>query len=530
VAPMNIRNVSVAPAFSSHEISEGSPATSLVDNAPQTEAAAGATASTTSISLSEAFLSPLPASILDAVRLNPQPSPLNVPAGSIVFAAGIAAIKTPSTGGRAVDAVIEAQLLDRAQKAGLDSDEVARLKQILDTSPDFKADAKLLDQILPADVNDPFMPNGDRALRTFMDLDEQRRAHPDRITPDIVATLVTGVARSRGDLGLEGVLGEDSADRAARALIEMPQADYDTIKGVLNQAGRGGDVYSDAETERDLILKAVAAREDAYAHPSVIDKVTGLPMTETGDIVNFANTIRGQNRDDLLFRTTVASNDDVLQQRYADSCTPTTLEMLKAEADPIYAWKLHNEDVSSFGLGGFIAQEQAQLMNEAGGMVVPFALLQQWQQLANSGDPMVAAIAKNMLRTLERQGANLEGLANSFDSDTTGRDYHETTLSDDAASRAQAADYMAKLVSEGVDVPIAVEWTNRNWMNPLSSVDTGMSHALLITDVRGHGDSTVFTISDPGTGSTYEVSRKDLISGNTQFGNDGTGRLLAFDW
>jgi len=530
VTLMNIRTVSVALAFSSHESREESSATSTTDSASEAAAPASAMAGATNLGLSEALLSPLPPSILDAVRLNPRPSPLNVPSDATPVAAGIAAVKTTSTGERAVDAVIEAQLLDRAQKAGLSSDEVARLKQILDSSPDFKADAKLLDQILPEDPNDPFMPNGDRALRTFMDLDEQRRAHPDRITPDIVATLVTGVARSRGDLGLEGVLGEDSADRAARALIEMPQADYDAIQGALKQAGHGGDVYSDAETERDLILKAVAAREEAYAHPSLIDKVIGPTMTETNDIVAFANTIRGQNRDDLLFRTTVASGDDVLRQRYADSCSPTTLEMLKAEADPIYAWKLHNEDVSSLGLGGFIAQEQAQLMKEAGGMVVPFALLQQLQQLANSGNPVIAAMAKNMLNTLEKQGANLEGLANSFDSDATGRDYHETTLSDDPASRAQAADYMAKLVSEGVDVPIAVEWTNRNWMNPLSSVDTGTSHALLLTDVRGHGDATMFVISDPATGSTYEVSRKDLISGNTQFGDDGRGRLLAFDW
>jgi len=528
VTIINIRNVSVALAFTSHESNEDTPATPSTHDAAETGALASAPASTTNASLSEALLSPLPSSILDVVRLNPRPSPLNVPSDSIAVTAGLVA-KTPSTGERAVDAVIEGQLLDRARKAGLDSDEVARLKQILDTSPDFKGDAKLLDQILPEDPNDPFMPNGDRALRTFMDLDQLRREHPDRITPDVVATLVTGVARSRASLGLEGVLGEDSADRAARALIEMRQSDYDAIKGALNQAGHGGDVYSDAETERDLILKAVAAREEAYAHPSLIDKV--MPTnTETTDIVNFANTIRGQNRDELLFRTTVASQGDVLQQRYADSCTPTTLEMLKAEADPIYAWKLHNEDVGSLGLGGFIAQEQAQLLKQAGGMVVPFALLQQMQQLANSGNPIIAAAAKAMLDKLERQGAPLEGLANSFDSDTTGRDYHETKVSDDPASRTQAADYMAKLVSEGVDVPIAVEWTNRNWMNPLRSVDTGMSHALLVTDVRGHGDDTVFTISDPGTGSTYEVSRRDLIAGNTQFGDDGKGRLCAFDW
>jgi hypothetical protein len=295
-------------------------------------------------------------------------------------------------------------------------------------------------------------------------------------------------------------------------------------------------VYSDAETERDLILKAVAAREQAYYHPSVIDRVAAPTMFETRDIVDFANTIRGKNRDDLLFRTTVASGDDVLRQRHFDSCSPTTVEMLKAESDPIYAWKLHSEDVNGRGLGGFIGEEQAQLMKDAqrmkdgGGMIVTFEMLQQLQQIANSGDPVLAAMAKKMLDTFEREGAGLEALANSFASNTTGRDYHKTKVNDDVASRTAAADYIEKLAREGVDVPIGVDWTTRNWMNPMSSVDTGMSHALLITDVRGHGNNTVFVIADPATGSTYQVSRSDLISGNTQFGDDGKGRIEEFLW
>jgi hypothetical protein len=527
VSIINVRNLSVAVSFAAHETSEEQPDTSAADSAPATEAPSAAVSTP---SLSKTLLASLPPSIFDPVAAASLMSPLNVPAGLFKDKADMNMVKLPSTGPKAEDAVTEAELLSRAQKAGLDSDELARLKQILDSSPDFKADAKLLDQILPEDPNDPFMPNGDRALRTFMDLDEQGRAHPDRITPDIVATLVTGVARSKADLGLEGVLGENSADRAAQALIEMPQADYDAIKGVLNQAGHGGDVYSDAETERDLILKAVAAREEAYQNPSIIDRVMAPTMSETQDIVAFANTIRGMNRDDLLYRTTVASGDDVLRQRYFDTCSPTTIEMLKAEADPIYAWKLHNEDVTSLSLGGFIGQEQAQLMQEAGGMVVPFALLQQLQQIADSGNSVMAAMAKKMLETLKKEGADFLDLANNFASDSTGRDYHETTVNDDPASRAAAVDYVAKLVQEGVDVPIGVEWTTRNWLNPLRSVDSGAGHALLITDVRGHGDNTVFVISDPGTGSTYEVSRKDLIDGNTQFGDDGKGRIKEFLW
>src|SRR5262249_37809964 len=150
---------------------------------------------------------------------------------------------------------------------------------------------------------------------TFEDLDELRRAHPDRITPDIVKSLVTGVAHSKSlaTVGeFEGVLGEDAARRAAQALIAMPAVDYKAIQGVLQQAAQGGTMYSDAETERALILKAVSARAQQYGHPTIDDSRV---RAQTLEIETFANTIRGKNRDDLIARTTVVASDNVLDQR-----------------------------------------------------------------------------------------------------------------------------------------------------------------------------------------------------------------------
>src|SRR5262249_33947301 len=46
----------------------------------------------------------------------------------------------------------------------------------------------------------------------------------------------------------------------------------------------------------------------------------------------------------------------------------------------------------------------------------------------------------------------------------------------------------------------------------LQMTDNGVSHALLIVDVRGKGDDEVFVVADPG-GDTYEVRRADLIAG-----------------
>src|SRR5256885_8472184 len=50
-----------------------------------------------------------------------------------------------------------------------------------------------------------------------------------------------------------------------------------------------------------------------------------------------------------------------------DSCSAATVQMARAEADPVYAWKLHNEDVHSRDLNSFIGEQQAELMVDVGG-------------------------------------------------------------------------------------------------------------------------------------------------------------------
>ncbi|HMK22844.1 MAG TPA: hypothetical protein VK466_10965, partial [Terriglobales bacterium] len=82
---------------------------------------------------------------------------------------GVAATKAGSDSASEIiaNARTEADILKGAQKAGLSTDELNRLQQILDSSPDFKADASLLKEVL----NSWGGVNADRALRTFMDLD-----------------------------------------------------------------------------------------------------------------------------------------------------------------------------------------------------------------------------------------------------------------------------------------------------------------------------------------------------------------------
>src|SRR5262249_14120322 len=127
---------------------------------------------------------------------------------------------------------------------------------------------------------------------------------------------------------------------------------------------------------------------------------------------------------------------------------------------------------------------------------------------------------------LEAYGSNEEELANRFVSDATGRDYHSYHVDDSVSARTAAADYMAKLGSQGVDVPISVNWEQRAFLNPLKNVDTGLSHSLLITDVRGKGADQVFVVADPGSGRTFDIPRSDLIAG-VDFGGP-RGRLSGF--
>jgi len=415
----------------------------------------------------------------------------------------------------------ETDILWRAKLEGLSPDEVNRLQQILDSSPDFKADAALLKEVLT------YWPdNADRAVRTFMDLDQMRKAHPDRITPDVVTSLVEGVAKSKSpgdEAEWEGVLGEASADRAAQALIAMPQGDYDAIKGMLNQAGTGGNpVLDDPGTERALILKAVAARAGQYENPTVNDSQV---RPETLEIETFANQIRGMDRDSLIFRTTTAAIGDTLEQRYSNSCAPTMAQMARAEADPIYAWKLHDENVDSPDLGGYIGDQQAQMMMDVGGDPVTPQQLAMLDQMSKQGG-IAGATAKALEDALGKNGSNPEPLVNQFVSDVTGRHYSFNSVDNSVSARTAAVDQIAKLASQGVDVPIAVNWEERDALHPFGSlVDRGVGHALVITDVRGQGADQMFVVADP-SGKTYEVSRNDLIAG-TNF-NGENGRLSGF--
>lgn len=380
-------------------------------------------------------------------------------------------------------------IVDQAKKAGLTPAEQNRLRDKLTHSPDQPADLRLLRDIQGS-------PNQARALRAFMDVSDVRTQKPARITSDVMRSLVDGVATARTSTsqGREGILSQDTAQRAARTLADMPQNQYNQIRAALNQVGK-----KSPETEKALILKAVAARHDQLTNPGLMARIldrAGYPTATTRDITDFAKAIRGQDRKTLVNNSSVMDLnvdgvDSALQQRWNDSCAPTTAQIGRAEADPIYALKLHGEAIhTTNNVNSPIAAEQKRVLENNGGTAV------------NRGAAGGA-------------GMNTNDAVNDLMSKVTGRTYSRTEIANTAAGRQAALNDMEALIEKGVDVPVSVGW------------NSGGGHAMLFTDVRTVNGEKQFLVTDPWNGRTGWIKGQDIVNGNTNFWA-GTGRLRAY--
>ena len=190
-----------------------------------------------------------------------------------------------------------------------------------------------------------------------------------RLTPAVIDTLVNGVAtpRTESALGQEGVLGRRQAMEAARTLGSLPQPVYDRVSSMLTAAGKQADGTvapgASAETERALILKAVAARSAALSDPAAQEQALG-------ELEWFAGAIRGQARGDVIAQTspvdvddranTSAANpldstttgdqradNDGYAQRFTTSCAPAVAMMIRGEADPVFALMLNSDGLQN---------------------------------------------------------------------------------------------------------------------------------------------------------------------------------------
>jgi hypothetical protein len=377
-------------------------------------------------------------------------------------------------------------LADSAKKSGLSDGEVTKLTTRLKGLDDkaFKAESKFLrDHVSNS-------PNADRAFQTYVDLKDAQDKSSKRITDGHVHVLTRGVAEPRTDKskGQEGVLGHDGAMKAAKALTNMSKNDYIKVNDLLMKAGKGEDggkiQQSNPQLEKALILKAAGARADQFGSAKEkLKTVGGKESTPMSQVSNFADEIRGMKKSKLARETTATdpySGNHALEQRWNDSCGPTTTQGIKAEADPIYAKHLHREFIHSTSRGSDIGKEQKKWLEGEGGVAV--------KRDAAGG-----------------KGIPLSDLLDKKVGKYTGVDYTHHSTGSTEASRGAELDNVEKKLKKGQDVPIRAQWSD------------GSGHFMFLTDVRGKGNDQKFLITDPWSGTTTWMTRQELVKGDCKF-------------
>jgi len=236
--------------------------------------------------------------------------------------------------------------------------------------------------------------NADRAMNAWERIDAVANGSPDakgRLTPQVRDALVQGVALSRtaDKHGQEGILSQHQAVQAAEALAKMPKGRYDEIMKLLDQAG---GATGDAQTERALILKAVAVRGEALVSDSAYKRPAAL--YELASVKSFAHEIRGEQRDALIRSTSPIdldaskneslvrpedfrglqnpmgdpyNNNDGRFQKFDTTCVPTSGQIVKEEADPIAARRMSKDPVFQNDATSAAALEQKAILSADGG-------------------------------------------------------------------------------------------------------------------------------------------------------------------
>lgn len=473
--------------------------------------------------------------------------------------------------------VSRSTMSDRLEAAGLDTtdrDQITGRLAGLEGEALVRETA-MLDRALGSD-------NAAAAARTYLEVIKLTDANPQagsRLDADVREALVRGVSdrRSTSDVGQEGVLTEHTALNAAKALRDMPEAQYSQAKELLDDAGSDASGRpvpgADAHAERSLILKAIGARRSALketaadraaadAHESRDTEALGA----MSDVITFADDIRGEERRSLINTTTLLDVDasstsnvdpndlrstddtrgdnDGLYQRWGDSCGPTTAQMMRGEADPIFARKVHDEGISDSTTDSDFAQQQRTVLENNGGVAVSREgqqamgkLVQAFKDIgaafpdderqalvaylqSNDDEPTGKADAAITRLRAQDDGhptdAELAAIKTTIGKNGNGMDLSAAlqaitaastgvTYTHQAAGGMSAATYTAMdaALSEGRDVPIRV-----------ASADNSGGHFMMISDVRGEGDERNYLVSDPWSGRTAWVAKDDLDDGS----------------
>lgn len=192
------------------------------------------------------------------------------------------------------------------------------------------------------------------------------------------------------------------------------------------------------------------------------------------DVVQYATEMRGLTAEEIIRRST-ARGDREFTQQWEYSCAPAVVQVMIAEADPLFAWELNKEaiipDAAPLEAPTPRAEQQRLWLEQYGGVATP------------RGDRSGRGIS--LVKVLNEKLGQVLGAAYSC---------HE------AADFATAISQIAGILRSGYDVPLCLSWA------PPESATGTDNHFVVALAVRDDGTSAEFQIYDPWTGKTAWVS------------------------
>lgn len=296
-------------------------------------------------------------------------------------------------------------------------------------------------------------------------------------------------------------------------------------------------------------LRAFVARlnamspDDAARLTSVIDRAW-TRNDNARDPMNMADRRGVIYARDLRDR---ATDNDGLFQRFTASCGPSVIQMMLAEADPLYALKLHDAGLYREGTRDAVAQFQRELLEAHGGIAVGEHVAQTRARFRNAlGRLDLGPEDKKALQSYveggkskkltARAASGLEKMRRTFDGFPTARELSELRARviaprDEGLGFEDFAAALAKIMTPATGVSYrqtTPAWgfaRGQAWRHldaVASTLRAGIlvpfgisepSHWMLASDVDGKKPNRRFLISDPLGGKTAWVHERALISG-----------------
>jgi hypothetical protein len=260
------------------------------------------------------------------------------------------------------------------------------------------------------------------------------------------------------------IMGDTQNARADAVMKKLPEADQKEVKALLDSAK--------SEAEKQYLLKGVAA---------------GHPVAE---LKAFAKKIEGKDetwmRDHLS--VTGSSTGSGVKQQWHDSCNATAAQAVKAQMDPLYALKLHEEN-----------PDLDKADNTDGTKMNPKLAAEQKSGLESDYKGGVAGGTKGLAKprvSSDGSGRWADDLLNN-QSDTTGISY-KTQLDPPVGDAIKLID---SGVGKGQPVPIVIGKMAGNYQHYV--VVTGMTK----------GPPKQYTIHNPWDGSTVVRTEAQISSG-----------------